>query len=157
MDERNLIDAVVRRALYMGLTDEQTAVAVCLAWYECRQFEEVHGWTFPARHWARLAVLHALKGRDVPGVQRPRNERDALDHALQGCGMENVMDRSPGPEREAADREMIAVWWAKLTQREKLVLRLLDTGMQKRLVARTIGVTAGRLSQILRGIVEKAE
>jgi hypothetical protein len=156
MDERKLIKAVLRRAAGTGLTDEQTAVAVCLAWYECRQFERTHGWTFNAFHWARLAVLHALQGRDVPGVQ-PSKKQDALDYAIQGCGMGNLMDRSPGPDREAAERELIGRWWGKLTEREKLVLRLLDTGLQKRQVARAIGVTAGRLSQILQKIADKAE
>ena len=156
MDARDLMNRTIRWALKLGLDDEQTSRAVCLAWYEASKFEEAHGWTYPASHWARIAVKKALQGRDVPGVQ-PGKKQDALDFALQGCGMGELMDRRPGPEKEAADREMIERWWARLTARERLVLRLLDTGMQKRQVARTLGVVSSRLSQILQRIVEKAE
>jgi len=156
MDARKLLETVTRLAIKVGLDEERTARAVCIAWNDAKWFEAEHGWCYPPGHWARLGVRKALSGRDLPGLH-PAGRQDALDHAMQGCGMGEVMDRRPGPEKEAADREMIANWWSALTARERLVLDLLDTGMLKRDIARRIGVTASRLSQILQGIVEKAE
>jgi RNA polymerase sigma factor (sigma-70 family) len=88
-------------------------------------------------------VLTSLKSRPV------RVERlDAVDPATEQWREVLVEDRRSTPDQIAAMRIDFAAWLASLPGRLRAVAQLLSTGETTGAVARQLGVSSGRVSQL---------
>jgi hypothetical protein len=149
MDLEHLLAVVLRYGRQRGLTAEQIVTAQSLAWYHASRYE---GDPLPASHWARLAVRSTLNGRDLPGCWT--SPTDAIHRAWQGCGMHEVRDGSPGPDVLAEHREQYERALSE-SQQMRRVAELRVAGLSNLDVARELGVSPARSSQIARRIAEE--
>ncbi len=125
---------------------QQDAIGLC--WYEYQQTPNCK--ELPAAAFAVYAVLHTLAGRNLPGL-KARGE-DAMDHAWHCAAMKDARDPSPGPLRELIWQEEWEILLAKLTPRQKALLEVGHLEMRTMQIARLMGVTSGRVSQVRREI-----
>jgi hypothetical protein len=146
-----LLLVVARLARMYKMDDFQVATAQSLAWLWSKDSPV----DYPPSHWARLACRHVHNGRDLPGCAVSR--ADALEHSVQGAGMDFKMDTTPGPDVLAAHREQWERITGGMTDREADLTRLKLEGMANKDIARTMGVSEGRASQIARAIAEEWE
>lgn len=144
-----VLPVVTRYARAVLKDDERVSLAIVLAWYAWRQTTDEKRAQLPATVWARVGVRHVLAGRDLPGVQTSHRQ-DAIERpdTWHGADMGGVTDRRAGPESEAIDAERSARFWDSLTPRERTIARALLNGDKARDVARRVGISAGRLTQI---------
>ncbi len=129
--------------------EEVAAVALVLAWYYWRRDSGQH----EPRHYARFAICHAIAGRDLPGVKDYTDVFDRLA-CWGGAGMGQVQDRTPGPDALVSHAEQMARWDARLNPTQRAVIALRLEGLSNGEVARRVGLTPGRTSQIAREVVE---
>jgi len=110
-----------------------------------------------ATTFARFAVAWVYKGRDLPGTGGAGNQLDALDRpdTVWAGDMGGTPDWSPGPERIVEARERLERFSASLTPRDMTIVRGLADGLPGRDIAREIGVTQGRLSQLKQALRER--
>ena len=85
----------------------------------------------------------------MPGCGTPA--KDALRRAMQGAGMESVMDRKDsGPLQAAILRERIA----RIKAVNPRLFELLADGTRTKDAAEMMGVSPGRVSQLRREMME---
>jgi hypothetical protein len=128
--------------------EEPASIALVLAWYYWQRDAGRH----EPRHYASFAIRHAIAGRDLPGIKDSTDVFDRLT-CCGGAGMGHVEDRTPGPDSLVCHAEQMEIWEASLneTQREVVALRL--EGLSNQEVARRVGLTPSRTSQIAREVV----
>lgn len=127
------------------------SLALTLAWYCWRQANRPE---LPPSVWARMAVRQVLSGRDLPGVRS--KFRDAWDHLeqWQGAGMDDVMERKPGPVQTVLIREEVERFFATLGPFEQEMCQLLADGLPNQEVARRMGRTPSAISQRRRRLAD---
>lgn len=143
-----LLTVVANWANRRRLNEDQTTKAQSLAWYWANR----HHTELPASHWARLAVRAVLNGRDLAGCGT--GAADALSHMVQGAGMGEMADSSPPPDVLVAHAEAYEVTLGRLTERHRELADLKRQGASNTEVARTLGLSPGRASQLAREIWE---
>lgn len=146
-----LLLTVAKLARKFKMDEFQTATAQSVAWLWASESPT----DYPPSHWARLACRAVFYGRDLPGCAVSR--ADALSHSSQGCGMDEAMDTTPGPDVLAAHREQWERITKGMTAKEADLTRLKIEGLANQDIARTLGVSPGRASQIARAIAEEWE
>lgn len=146
---------VVKRWAEMRLkTEELQSIALVLAWWLWRSAKDRN---LPPTVFARVAVLHALAGRDLPGVRDGCT--DVFDKMVQwqGGGMGETMERGPGSVEQLAWREEALALYATLTDGERELWDAVESGVYGTgEIARRMEVSAARVSQLRRQIAEKA-
>jgi hypothetical protein len=141
---------ILSRIIHARVHDEELAsVAIVLAWYFWRRDA---GRNQP-RHYAYFAIRHAMAGRDLPGIKTYTDVFDRLT-CWGGAGMGEVQDRKPGPDALVCHAEQIERWEARLNDTQRAVVALRLEGLSNQEVARQVGLTPGRTSQIAREVVE---
>ena len=100
-----------------------------------------------------------IRRRDVLSVQRCREghavERlDRFDAEEQGWQEVLIEDRRTGPAAIAISRLDFRAWLKRLAPRHRRAAALLATGESTQAVARSLRVTAGRVSQLRRSLME---
>jgi hypothetical protein len=146
---------VVKRWVELRLKGEELqSLALVLAWWLWRSAAD-RG--LPASVFARTAVLHALAGRDLPGVREGCT--DVFDKLTQwqGGGMGETKERGPGALEQVAWREEALAIYATLTDGERELWDAVESGVYSTgEIARRMEVSAARVSQLRRQIQEKA-
>jgi DNA-binding CsgD family transcriptional regulator len=133
--------------------EELRAIALVLCWWKWINRKQ----DFPPRTYARLAVIDALHGRDLPGVVTNNHQPDALDRGRcwQGGGMSQVKDREPGPERLAIWREQIARLYRLATPKQRAVMDLTLQGYSGREIAKALDIDPHTVIELRRQIRAK--
>jgi hypothetical protein len=146
-----LLEVVKRWAARCGLDEQQTTTAQTLAWWYRRNYRgEV---PLSDSHWARLAVRATKNGRDLPGCGT--SVKDALlAGCWQGAAMPEVLDREPPPDVLAEHKETLARVLEGLSATKQSVVEARLSGRSNEDIARDLGLSAGRCSQIAREIAE---
>lgn len=147
--DNQLLETVQRWGKRNGFDEGQIATAQSMAWYYRANYA---GDELPDSHWARLGVRAVRNGRDLPGCWT--SPTDALHRIVQGSGMGQVMDRYPGPDTLAADREAFERMLMTLDDKRKQVVELKLAGVKNKEVASHLGLSEARISQLAREIVE---
>lgn len=130
----------------------QDAIGYCWYRYQLSPAPDVHPLTI-----AWMAIKAVLRGRRMPG-ERTKAWVDALDRPFwNGAGMEHVRDKSPGPDRQAEMKEEWNLLIGRLNRQERRILRMAEQEMRTKDMAAILGVSAARVSQIRRAIVERTE
>jgi hypothetical protein len=148
--DAKLLEVVMRWGTRCGLDDFEIATAQSLAWYYRSRYD---GPELPDSHWARIAVRGLRNGRDLPGCGT--GDCDALHHTWQGHGMGEVVDRSPGPDVLAEQKELMERILAEVSDVKREVAKLKAAGMAGREIAIQVSLSQARVSQILREIADK--
>lgn len=144
-----VVERAARKAF--GQDDEKVSVTTCLAWlYWSRRPHD-----YAASHWARLAIRDVMNGRDVPGIRT--KFRDVWDHLVrwQGAGMDEVLDRRPGPEEQVMWAEEYERVCERLTPEQQRMADIIrsDANAGTGDIATRLGKSAGRVSQMRREIL----
>ena len=100
-----------------------------------------------------------IRRRDVLSVQRcreghPVERLDRFDAEEQGWQEVLIEDRHSGPAATAISRLDFRAWLRRLAPRYRRAAELLATGESTQAVARSLRVTAGRVSQLRRSLME---
>lgn len=129
----------------------QDAIGVC--WYFYQQTPKALELT--AGNFAYVAIRHVRNGRRIPGESdRQQYGKDALDRAYwNGAGMQEVMDKRPGPDKIAEAKEQWELLLRKVTPRQRRFVELAAEEMRTIDMARQLGVTPGRVSHMRRAIL----
>ena len=145
---------VVEKFARKMLRDEETRqTAVVMAWWFWSNRKE----DFPPSVWAKCGVRAARAGRDLPGLAgKFRDIWDRMPH-WSGAGMDEVADRRPGPDRIAADREEWQLWLSRLSPSELLLAWDAIDGVQGKDIAKRLGLTPARISQMRRAMFSRWE
>jgi DNA-directed RNA polymerase specialized sigma24 family protein len=128
---------------------DRAAVALALTWFRWSKRPDV-----TINHHAFYSCLQVWKGRDLPGVQKGW-KRDALSHSLSGAGMDEVLDRRPGPLEQMVAAESEELLMELATDRELILIDLFASGKKNNDVAAELGVSAGRVTQMRQRLMEK--
>lgn len=136
---------------------EMRAVAMVLAWYFWASAVR-RGRDLPALCFAKAAARAVWCGRDLPGCGVSADDVWERFRCWGGGGMEAVADRRPGPQQEAEWREELDAIMARLTADQKKMVRLARKGVTRTEdLARALGKSPGRISQLRREIKTRAE
>lgn len=142
------------RYIRKSIRDEELqAIALVLCWWRWVNRRQ----DFEARVYARLAVIDARHGRDLPGVATNDHQPDALDRGrcCQGGGMGEVKDSAPGPERLAVLREQIDRLYRHATPRQRAVLNMTREGYSGREIATALGIDPHTVIDLRRQVRDK--
>lgn len=126
------------------LKDEDLqAKSLVLAWWFWRNRKT----DFPPTVWARCGVRAARAGRDLPGVT---STRDLWCHWTRwsGAGMQNVMDKRPGPDKVAQDRELLEQFMRDLSDRDRQLVAAFLDGLPAQEVARRLDRSPSRVTNL---------
>jgi hypothetical protein len=149
-----VLPVVVRHARSLH-NEELEAIALVLAWWAWSHRKQ----ELPPSVWARVGVRHARAGRDLPGIKS--KFRDVWDHLeqWQGGSMGQVVDRRPGPAGQAAWKEELAAILAHLSAAQQELAELVQEEgiLRTDELARRLGKTPGRISQMRREIKDVSE
>ncbi|HMT21520.1 MAG TPA: hypothetical protein PKE20_09805 [Promineifilum sp.] len=152
--ENNILPTIERFARKVFRADaDAVGTAIVLGWY----YWSTGPQDLPASVWATAAARAVRCGRDLPGLNDSRR-KDALDVAWQGAGMGEVAARDAGPLHVIIAKEAYELLLADLTDRQRMMVDAIAGGMVRTdRLAETLGVTAGRVSQMRREIMAKLE
>ncbi len=147
---RDVYPVYQRWASKCRVDDETRSVGLALCWYDWSKRKT----DYPPSHWARLALRKARCGRDLPIHANDASDIWARLARQDAGGMGGLGDRRPGPARLAISREQMRAWEGSLGAREKHILALAREGAENREIARVLGVTPTRISQIKGAMIE---
>lgn len=145
--------AVKYMAKVFRRNDELASIALVLVWWLWRNRRK----DFAPGVYCRMAMRHALAGRDLPGVKG--TGRDLWDHLARiGGAGDGVKDRTPGPDQLAASREEYHRLLTRLNRQEARMAEAVgEEGLGTKALAHRLGVSATRVSQMRREIAAKCE
>lgn len=153
---QDVAPAVRQVAAQCGLDNDQADDVLSVAWLLWRRCAK----QLPPWHWGWLAVRKARSRRPCVGVPNQYSNRDALNH--RGGG-EWVVETFPAPtatpDRVAAARELVELVGADLGGTAARFFRLASTDWSAGTLdlARDVGVTPSRVSQLRRELLAKAQ
>lgn len=134
-------------------------IALVLAWYAWERHRASGKPAVEPRLFANFACRQVKAGRDLPGVRG--KFRDLWDRADRwgGAGMDNARDPSPGPLERLVAQETLAEVLAGIGPKHRAMAELLmdDGTLGTGDLARLLGVTPGRVSQMRREVMERLD
>lgn len=137
-----MILPVVLSYARLTLRPVQIPEAVVQAWFAWSTAREPD---LPPIVWAMHGVRRVRTGRDLPGMGT--GAKDALHRSSQGAGMDGFRDhRAATPLNTLIHREELE----RIREAGGEVVELLMLGMGTTEVAKAVGVSPGRVSQIRR-------
>ncbi len=146
--ETRVLPVITKLANRCFKDEQKRQDAIGLCWYRYQQAEKRLEVT--ATSFAQFAVKQTWSGRGLPGTGL--KERDALDRAWQGAGMGLVQDKSPGPDKIAQDKDEWEAMVKRLNHKQRILLDRCHLDMSNLEMARLMGVSPARVSQVRREI-----
>jgi hypothetical protein len=141
--EAEVMPVVTDYARRVFKDDERRSMTLVMAWYYWQKCPK----DLPPDLWACVAVRAVFAGRDLPGIH-PNRKRDAMHYAWLCGHMPEVMDRRPGPDKVAQDRELWDLFHGRLPRRIRKLARGFLNDLSGREVAKMLGVSPGRVTQL---------
>lgn len=156
--DRDVVPAVQRIAAFWFRNDAdretKTLDALSVAWeFWCAANERATAFTIAryAVRWVGVGRQFREKQRSVTG---PNYRRLNKPQRIGFAALNSLSRTGDDPAEIAALRVDVAAWWEQLTTRQRTILVAFVTGWKTKEIAEQFGVSAARVSQLRRELVE---
>lgn len=150
--EDDVYPVVVLWSIRWRLTDDQRTNAASLAWTMWRQDLGEHEGAVYA--WWAIRKVRSRQG--APGMGVSAKDATRRLRKVDGGKMARLRDRSPGPLERLIAREEFAAWESGLSARDRHIVAALEAGVQCNEIARQLGISPARVTQLRHEIARRA-
>lgn len=150
--ERDVYPKVVLWSIRWRLTDDQSCDAASVAWMLWR----ADGGALEPGLYAWCAIRKVRSVQGVPGMGVSAKDVTRRLRKVDGGKMSRLRDKSPGPLERLVARETFECVLAGCSAREKHLIALLESGETAKEVARQLGISPARVTQLRQEIACRA-